>query len=55
MKIVVNDSKALPGVVAPVSPAHQELDDQAHIDQSDFIIGGDITLQHRNHETLGRF
>lgn len=31
MEIVVNDSKAFPSVVAPVSSAHQVLDDQAHI------------------------
>lgn len=27
VQIVVNDSKAFPGVVAPVSPTHQVLDD----------------------------
>lgn len=49
VKIVVNDSEAFPRVVAPVSPAHQVLNDQTYIDQSDFIdfiVGRKITLQH---------
>lgn len=45
MKIVVNDSEAFPGVVAPVSPAHQVLNNQAHINQSDLIVWRQMTLQ----------
>lgn len=44
MKIVVNDSKALPGVVAPIRPTHQELDNQAHINQCDFIVWRQMAL-----------
>lgn len=43
-KIVVNDSKAFPGVVAPVSPAHQVLNNQANVNQSDFIIWRQMAL-----------
>lgn len=50
MEIVVNDSEAFPGVVAPVSSTHEELDNQAHVDQSDFIIWWKMTLQ-RDTET----
>lgn len=45
MEIVVNDSEAFPGVVAPVSPAHQVLNNQAHINQSDLIVWRQMTLQ----------
>lgn len=45
MEIVVNDSEAFPGVVAPVSSTHQVLNNQAHVDQSDFIIWRQMTLQ----------
>lgn len=45
MEIVVNDSKAFPGVVAPVSPAHQVLNYQAHINQSDLVVWMQMTLQ----------
>lgn len=44
MEIVINDSKAFPGVVAPVSPAHQVLDHQTHVNQSDFIVWREMTL-----------
>lgn len=44
MEIVVNYSKAFPGVVAPVSPAHQVLNNQAHINQSDLIVWRQMTL-----------
>lgn len=44
MKIVVNDSKAFPGVVAPVSPAHQVLNNQANVNQSDFIVWRQMAL-----------
>lgn len=45
MEIVVNDSEAFPGVVAPVSPAHQVLNNQADINQSDLIVWRQMTLQ----------
>lgn len=45
MEIVVNDSEAFPGVVAPVSPAHQVLNNQAHINQSNLVIWRQMTLQ----------
>lgn len=45
MKIVVNDSEAFPGVVAPVSPAHQVLNNQSNINQSDLIVWRQMTLQ----------
>lgn len=45
MEIVVNESKAFPGVVAPVCSTHQQLNNQAHVDQSDFIIWRQVTLQ----------
>lgn len=45
MEIVVNDSEAFPGVVAPISPAHQVLNNQTHINQSDLIVGRQMTLQ----------
>lgn len=45
MEIVVDDSEAFPGVVAPVSPAHQVLDNQADINQSDLIVWRQVTLQ----------
>ena len=44
MEIVVNDSEAFPGVVAPVCPTHQILNHQADVDQSDFIVRRQITL-----------
>ena len=44
LEIVVNHSKAFPGVVAPVSPAHQVLDNQAHVNQSNLIVWGQMTL-----------
>lgn len=44
MEVVVNYSEAFPGVVAPVSPAHQVLDNQTHINQSYFIIWRQVTL-----------
>lgn len=40
VQIVVDDSKPFPGVVAPVCSAHQVLDDQANVDQSDLIVWG---------------
>ena len=45
VEIVVNNSEAFPGVVAPVSPAHQVLNNQAHINQSDLIVWRQMTLQ----------
>lgn len=45
MEIVVNDPEAFPGVVAPVSPAHQVLNNQTHINQSDLIVWMQVTLQ----------
>lgn len=44
MEIVVNYPKAFPRVVAPVSPAHQELNHQTHVNQSDFIVWRQMTL-----------
>lgn len=44
MEIVVNYSEAFSGVVAPVSPAHQIFNYQANINQSDFVVGRQITL-----------
>lgn len=51
MEIVVNDSEAFPGVVAPVSPAHQVLDNQADINQSDLIVWRQVTLQESTEAT----
>lgn len=45
MEIVVNDTEAFSSVVAPVRPTHQELNNQAHVNQSDFVIWRQMTLQ----------
>lgn len=45
MEIVINDSEAFPGVIAPVSPAHQVLYNQADVNQSDLIVWRQMTLQ----------
>uniref|UniRef100_A0A0E9W5L8 Uncharacterized protein n=1 Tax=Anguilla anguilla TaxID=7936 RepID=A0A0E9W5L8_ANGAN len=44
MKIVVNDSEALPCVVASVRSTHKVLNDKANINQCDFVIWGKVTL-----------
>lgn len=51
MEIVVNDSEAFPCVVASVSPAHQVLDNQADINQSDLIVWRQVTLQESTEAT----
>lgn len=53
MEIVVNNSEAFPGVVAPVSPAHQVLNNQAHINQSDLIVWRQMTLQGKTQKQNG--
>jgi len=45
VEIVVNDPEAFPGVVAPVSPAHQELNHQTHVNQSDLVVRRQVALQ----------
>lgn len=52
VEVVVNDPEALPGIVAPVGPTHQVLDDEAHVYQGDFVVWGKVTLQQPRKESL---
>lgn len=44
MEIVVDDAEAFPGVIAPIGPSHQVLNNEADINQSDLIVWGQMTL-----------
>lgn len=44
MEIVIDDAEPLPGVIAPIGPTHQELDNEAYVDQSDLVVWRQMTL-----------
>lgn len=44
MEIVVDDAEAFPGVIAPIGPTHQELNNEADVNQRDLIVWRQMTL-----------
>lgn len=44
MEIVVDDAEAFPGVIAPIGPSHQVLNNETDINQTDLIVWGQMTL-----------
>lgn len=48
MQVVVDDPEALACVVTAVCSAHQVLNHQTHIDQSDLVVRREIPLKNGN-------
>lgn len=44
MEIVVDDAEPFPGVITPVGPTHQELNNKADVNQSDLVVWRQMTL-----------
>ena len=44
-EVVVERSEPLPGVVAAVGSAHEVLDDQSDVDQTDAVVWWEVTLE----------
>lgn len=51
-EVVVQRSESLPGVVTPVSPAHEVFYDQSNVDEADAVVRGQISLE--NHKNVNR-
>lgn len=46
-EVVVQSPESLPGVVTPVSSAHQVLNDQPDVDEADAVVRGQVSLENQ--------